>query len=495
MADVQTLPPTTVTDLRHQVSGPVFVRGDAELADEVACFNTNGGVHDPAIVVGAANPDDVSAAVRFAAEHGLPVRVQATGHGPGPRAKNGMIVSTERLTTVQLDPTARRVTLGAGCQWHRIVTAAAPFGLAPITGSSVTVGAVGHTMGGGIGPLIRSHGFSSDWARGFRLVTANGQILTVDARTHPDLFWALRGGKGGFGIVTEMTLELPHIPVLYAGRLVFEGAANIEAALRAWVSWLPSAADDVSTSVALAPAHGPDAAGGQRLHLRFVYPGPAADGARLVAPLRGAAPTVQDTVREMPLAEVHSIHGDPVDPLPLQSFCTELTGIDQDFASAFLARVGPRTEAPFAESEIRHLGGVAAQDVVDPGAVGGRGGALMLRLVIEDPTVAPRASEIAAGLFADAGARKFSTTNVNFAGSMSKRPAFERSWPEPMRRQLAEVRAAYDPDGLFPFGPAPVQDAPPQAAVPPVPEAPTIRPRRIFDVRRWFGRHTGQPLR
>lgn len=497
MTDLQTLPATTVARLRAQVSGPVFVRGDAGLADEVACFNLNGGVHDPDIVVGAASTADVSAAVRFAVEQDLAVRVQATGHGPGPRAKSGMIVSTERLTVVHLDPTSRRVTLGAGSQWHRIVTEAAPFGLAPITGSSVTVGAVGHTMGGGIGPMIRSHGYSSDWALGFRLVTADGEVVTADPQTHPDLFWALRGGKGGFGIVTEMTLELPHVPALYAGRLIFGGAENIEAALRTWVDWLPSAAGDVSTSIALAPAHGAGGHGDLQLHLRFVHPGGAEEGAELVAPLRAAAPTVHDTVGELPLADVHSIHGDPVDPMPLQSFCTELTGIDQDFVTAFLARLGPGTNTPFAESEIRHLGGDAAQDVINPGAVGGRGGALMLRLVIEDPAVASRASEIAAGVFADAGDRKFAVTNVNFAGSMSKRPAFERSWPESMRRQLAEVRATYDPNGLFPFGPgpAPAPDAAPAAAtgtdgmaLAPVPVPTDDRPhgRRLFDPRSWF---------
>lgn len=498
MPDLQTLPATAVSRLRAEVSGPVLLRGDVGLAEEVACFNINGGEHDPDIVVGAADAADVATAVRFAADNGLPVRVQATGHGPGPRAEDGMIVSIARLTAIRLDPIARRVTLGAGAQWHRIVSEAAPFGLVPITGSSVTVGAVGHTMGGGMGPMIRSHGFSSDWARGFRLVTADGEIVSADAHTHPDLFWALRGGKGGLGIVTEMTLELPHVPVLYAGSLVFEGADNIEAALRAWVAWLPSAADDVSTSVALAPAHVDHGHGAQQLHLRFVYPGAATEGARLIAPLRAAAPAVRDTVGDLPLAEVHSIHGDPVDPLPLQSFCTELTGIDQDLVTAFLALLGPGTDAPFAESEIRHLGGAAAQ-VFDPGAVGGRGGALMLRLVIEDPKVAPQAAKIAAEVFAAAEAWKFGITNANFAGSMSKRPAFERSWPEVMRRQLAEVRERYDPNGLFPFGPGPIPDAAPPVAAPPLDAAPGpakiaagTRLHRFLDLRRWFGQRSGQ---
>lgn len=101
-----------------------------------------------------------------------------------------------------------------------------------MVGSSVTVGAVGYTLGGGIGPLIRSHGFSSDWVRGLRVVTASGEIVTADSESNPDLFWALRGGKGRLGVVTEMTLELVPLPELYAGGLYFEGGDHIETALR-----------------------------------------------------------------------------------------------------------------------------------------------------------------------------------------------------------------------------------------------------------------------
>ncbi|HEY5223537.1 MAG TPA: FAD-binding oxidoreductase [Microbacteriaceae bacterium] len=221
--DSEPITPESIAELRARVTGPVFARGDQGAAAEVACFNRS-RTQDPDVVVGATNDADVVAAVRFAVQNRLLVRIQATGHGSGKTPAGGMMITTRRMDTLQLDPRTRLATIGAGVQWQRVVETAAAFELAPIVGSSVTVGAVGYTLGGGLGPLARSHGFSSDWVRGFRVVTAAGDIITADAHSNPDLFWALRGGKGGFGVVTEMTIELAPMPALYVGGLLFEGA-------------------------------------------------------------------------------------------------------------------------------------------------------------------------------------------------------------------------------------------------------------------------------
>src|SRR5690606_19123007 len=140
--------------------------------------------------------------------------------------------------------------IGAGVRWRAVQAAAAAHGLTGITGSSTSVGAIGFTLGGGLGPLARSHGFSSDYVRGFEVVTGTGELVTANADENPELFWALRGGKVGLGVVTTMQLQLVPLATVYAGALYF-AEQHIEAALRGWIDWMPTAPDDVTTSISI----------------------------------------------------------------------------------------------------------------------------------------------------------------------------------------------------------------------------------------------------
>jgi FAD/FMN-containing dehydrogenase len=216
--------------LASRVSGPVLTPADGGFAEEVSGQNLAFS-HTPEVAVGATSADDVAEAVKFADANGLHVSVLATGHGSHAVVSSGMLITTRRLDRVTVDAQARLATIGAGARWGAVVAAAAQHGLAPITGSSTNVGVVGYLLGGGLGPLSRSHGFSSDYLRSVTIVTADGETVVAD---DGDLFWALRGGKGGFGVVTEVVLGLVPIDHLYAGALVFE-EQHIETVLRAWV--------------------------------------------------------------------------------------------------------------------------------------------------------------------------------------------------------------------------------------------------------------------
>lgn len=445
-----------VSSLRAAVTGEVFERGDVGMAEHVTTQNTL-IQHEPELAVVVADEADVSTAVRFAAEHDLPVSVQSTGHGAWKPIASGLLVVTSRLDTVSVDTDERVATIGAGARWSAVIDEAARHGLAPITGSSPHVGAVGYTLGGGLGPLARSHGFSADWVRGFRVVIADGTVAIATTAENPELFWALRGGKGGLGIVTQMRLELVPLKTIYAGSLFFD-TPDVETALRAWVDWTRTAPDDVTTSVALlsmppieeipAPFRGRFL-----LSLRFAYPGDPAVGAQLLQPLRQAAPVYVDGVDEITTTAMGSIHADPDEPSPLWDFGMLLKPIDQDFVSELLASFGPDADSPFVATEIRHLGGATRHDVEGGSAVGGRNGAFTFTLIGVVPPLFER-MPVVTNAFLERAKRWISPeTNINFSSRVETPEHFAQAWPPATFERLARVRETYDPDGLFAFGP------------------------------------------
>jgi hypothetical protein len=445
--------------LASQLSGPLFLRGDEGIAAEVAAFNA-AVRHAPDVVVGAKSAADVAAAVGFAAKHGLTVTVQATGHGAATPITSGMLITTSRLDSSKLDPATRVASIGAGSRWLPVVTAGAQHGLAPICGSSPNVGAIGYTLGGGIGPLGRTFGFSSDYIRGFDVVTADGQIRRADPSQNPDLFWALRGGKGGLGVVTSMDFELVPLKTLYGGGL-FYAVEHIETALRAWVDWTKQVPDTVNSSVALIRFPPLDAIpaplrGRTLLHLRYAFIGDATEGARHLAPLRGAAPVYIDGIAEMKADAVGTIHNDPPGPLPAWVRGMLLKPIDQDFVTTVINTVGPKVQVPLVAVEIRHLGGAFARVPAGGDAVGGRRSAYTFNLVgapVPDlfATVLPR--------LADNVTRAIEgwvspETNVNFAIPFLSAQQYASCWPTDARDRLEKIRAQYDPARLFTFAPS-----------------------------------------
>jgi FAD/FMN-containing dehydrogenase len=333
-------------------------------------------------------------------------------------------------------------TVGAGAKWAAVIAAAAPHGLAPITGSSATVGVVGYLLGGGFGPLARSHGISSDYLVGATVVTGAGEVVDADA----DHLWALRGGKFGLGIVVELRVRLVPLRSLYAGALIFD-EANIEAALRAWVDYTVTADANVSTSVAIAnfpPIDRiPEPLRGRRvLALRFAYPGASADGERLAAPLRAAAPIYIDDLREIAAADVAKIHNDPPGPLPTWARGALLDRVDQQFASTLLGHVGIRTAAPFIVAEVRHLGNATTRDVPSGSAVGGRSASFAVSLIgVPQPElfaeVIPRAAD---GILASFAPWRSTEENINFLGEPAEPARIERAWPPEVRARLDKVR-------------------------------------------------------
>ncbi|MFF4596918.1 FAD-binding oxidoreductase [Amycolatopsis sp. NPDC001319] len=276
-----------------------FTPGQDGYREEIAGFQT-GIESTPKLVVAATTADDVAEAVRHAAARDLPVAVQATGHGLRAPA-DGVLISTRRMTGVEIDPVDAVARVEAGTTWGKVLEAAAEHGLAPLSGSAPGVGVVGYTLGGGFSLLGRRYGLASGQVRSADVVTADG---TLERTT--DL---------GAGVITALEFGLVPVTGLYGGGLYFDTPKPADV-LRTWRDWTADQPDTLTTSLALIPYPDlpmvPEPLRGKHIaHVRVAYLGD--DGPRLVAPLRALGPLV-DTLDTMPFTDSGSIAAEPPHP-------------------------------------------------------------------------------------------------------------------------------------------------------------------------------------
>jgi len=410
--------------------------------------------HHPEAIVEATRPADVVAAVRMATSAGRPVAVMNTGHGPSVAADGAVLVRTGRMDRVDVDPVRRTARIECGAAWREVIEASAPYGLAPLNGSSPHVGAVGYTVGGGVGLLARRFGFAADHVRWFDVVTADGRHRHVSAAADadPDLYWALRGAGGNFGVITAMEVDLFPVATLLGGELGFEAEAS-EEVLHAYADWARDVPETMASSVLLLGY--PDDAtvprelrGRHVTHVRIAFTGDDhAEGYQLVELLRRIGPRVVDTVRPMPYAEIGTIHHEPTDqPVPAFDRNILLSDFDQDAASVLFKYAGPGANPPFL-AEVRAWGGALSRPPTVPNAVGGRDAAYSL-LAISDPVPENRASR---DELLDA-MEPWATgmTYPNFSGVEDTTvEAVRRAYrPEDFAR-LRSIKAVYDPHNVF----------------------------------------------
>ena len=410
--------------------------------------------HSPEVLVNAAGPEDVQDAVRLAAERSLPVAVQATGHGMARSADGAVLVSTRALTGVQIDRQARTARVEAGVRAGQLIAEAAKFGLAPLTGASPLVGVVGYTLGGGLGPLGRAHGYSADRVRELSVVTADGELRTASSEANADLAWASLGGKGNFGVVTSLELELVEVSRLYGGGLYFPGELAAEV-LHTWREWTATVPDQMSSSVVVVrfpPLETvPELLRGRFVvHVRIAYLGSTADGERLVAPLRAIGSTIIDSVADMPYTDVASIHQDPTTPAPVRDRSALLSALEPSTVDVLLRIVGPDAEGPVPAVELRHLGGALARPAAHPNAISFREAAFTVFTVGVAPPDAVAEFRARQQAVVDALAPwRLGGPFVSFMGlDLDVAEVATAYHPETYQR-LREVKTAYDPDNLF----------------------------------------------
>ena len=355
-----------------------------------------------------------------------------------------------RFDRVEVDPETRIATIGGGARWKAVIDAAAPHGLLPVIGSTSHVGAVGYLLGGGIGAIVRSHGFSSDYVESLTVVTAGGDVVEANASANPDLYWALCGGKAGFGVVLEVRVRLVELSTLYAGCLTF-AEEYIEPVVRGWLDWTRTAHPEVTTSTAIIAWPDdetvPALVRGKRvLMLRFAFPGDAAEGERIAAPLRALAPAIADTIGMLPAHRYDEIHNDPTTPVHAWINGVHLSHLDQAFADCWLERFGAGTSGSFALAELRHYGSPATVSGPRDDAVGGRDGQFTALLESVDPAFHAVDAPLAANEAMDAFAPwMMPTANVNMICDTTR----VKAWDAATQTRIDAVRADWDPDGVF----------------------------------------------
>ena len=445
-----------IQSLSAAVGGPVGMPDTPEYAAETLAFNA-AAVHRPGVVLGALNARDVAAGVKWAAERRLPVAVQATGHGADSAVEGGLLINTRRLQDLQIDPVAPTARVGAGVKWRSVLKASVPLGLVGLHGSSTDVGVVGYTVGGGLPLLGRAHGFAADHVRSMEVVTADGALRRIDAGAEPELFALMRGGKGNFGIVTELEFSLFPLGEFYGGGIIYPGA-DAATVLAAFREWLPTLPDDASPSISLLRLPDmefvPEPLRAQFVvHLRFAFLGTREKGDGLLAPMRAASRPLMDTAGPMSYLYVDQIHMDPADPLPFAAGGALLKDLGEETAADLLKLTGGGSDCPLLLVEIRPLGGALARPGALPDAVSGRHAAFLLFLLgFKMPPVAEAVAASIRGVLAGLAPHSTGYTLVNFHGEPGDETDRARAWSPSVYERMAAAKSSYDPDNLLRFG-------------------------------------------
>jgi hypothetical protein len=416
----------------------------------------------PAAVAFPADARDVQAVVRYAAANGLRIAPQRTGHNASPiESLDGVILlKTDRLDTVELDPQALRARVGAGVKWESVVPRASDLGLAVLHGSTPDVSIAGYGLGGGLGWYGRKHGLFTNSITAIELVTADGRLRRVDHDNEPELFWALRGGGGNFGVVTALEFRLFPISKVYAGALFFPWDRSSDV-LHAWREWIRTVPDEVTSvgrimqfpELELVPEH---MRGKSFAIVHTYFLGTEEDGIELLAPLRALGPAI-DTVRMVPPVELTEMHMDPPDPLPYLGEHLVLGDLPASAIDDFVVAAGPGSGSTLVSAEVRHAGGALGRGGEGHGALDKLPGEFVyfgIGLAPEDvSTAATRAS---LHRVTDSLRRYRSGSYLNFEEDPADPASF---YTGDTYRRLRQVKADVDPDELVlanhPIPPAP----------------------------------------
>jgi len=437
----------------HRLAGTMVLPGDDRFDQARQAWNLAVDQR-PAAVAFPESAADIAAAVGWAAERGLRVAAQGTGHNAGPLGSlaDTVLVKTGRMRGIQVDPHTRTARVEAGAVWLDVVHAAAAHGLAALAGSSPDVGVAGYTLGGGMSFLGRRYGLAANNVRAIEMVTADGRRVRADREHESDLFWALRGGGGSFGIVTAIEFRLFPLTEAYAGILWYPMERGSEV-LHAWAELTRGGPPDELTTVGrflnLPPIPKiPEPVRGKSFVIVEAYHlGDPAQADALLAPLRGLGP-VNDTIATVPIPALSHLHMDPEQPVPGAGDGLMIDQLPGAAIDAFVQAAGPGAAFPLLSVEIRHLGGEFARARPGNGALASidAGYALYAVGMTPVPELIPPVTaqvETVKNALASWAARQM---YLNFAETQHPAAPF---WTEQAYQRLRRIKANADPADMI----------------------------------------------
>ncbi|HEY7537687.1 MAG TPA: FAD-binding oxidoreductase [Gaiellaceae bacterium] len=443
--------PHALASLSERITGTVAFPDDPSWDAARQAYNLTIDQR-PVAVAFPEDERDVQEIVRYATAHGLRIAPQRTGHNAAPLGSldDTILLKTDRLDTVEIEAEALRARVGAGVKWESVVPRASELGLAVLHGSTPDVSIVGYGLGGGLGWYGRKHGLFTNSITAIELVTADGRLRRVDAGHEPELFWALRGGGGNFGIVTALEFKLFPISEVYAGALFFPWERSAEV-LHAWLEWTQTVPDEVTSVgriIQFPPLDEvPEPMRGRAFVIVHAYfLGSEAEGARLLAPLRALGPEI-DTIAMVPPVALSEMHMDPPDPVPYLGEHLVLDRLPASAIDSFVAVAGPGSGSTLVSVEIRHAGGALGRGGADHGALDKLPGEYVyfgIGMVLDEASAAATRDDLHR---VTGSLRPYrSGSYLNFEEEQADPASF---YGEMTYRRLREVKAALDPGELF----------------------------------------------
>ncbi|CAN5479380.1 FAD-binding oxidoreductase [soil metagenome] len=443
--------PVELAGFREDLKGHVLAPGEERYETARAVWNT---AYDrrPALIVRAADADDVARTVRLARDSGLPLAVRSGGHSMAAHCTvdDGIVLDLRDMRALDIDPERRLAWAEPGLTSGELTAAAHAHGLTVPFGDTASVGIGGITLGGGIGWLARKHGMTIDHLASVEIVTADGQQLTASAEENPDLFWALRGGGGNFGVVTRFQYRLQPLDMVLGGAIVLPATRDI---VRSIVRIAESAPDELTVIAMLmhappAPFIPADQHGALVVMVGLVYAGDPEEGQRAVAPFRALATPVADLVSPMPYPAIYQLTAEGSEPMPSTARSMFMRTLDDGTIDAMFERLSQAT-SPMAMVQIRVLGGAMSRVSADATAFGHRNEPILLAIITPFMGAASAADHVA--WTEDFWAHVSGNASGAYTGFLADEgeARIRQAYPSETYARLRALKRRYDPTNLF----------------------------------------------
>ena len=440
----------SIPSLRSTFNGRVIAPGDPEY-DEARTVFYGGIDRRPAVILRVADATEVSRVVSLAREMGLEIAIRSGGHSIAGHcvSDGGIVLDLSDMRALEIDIERRTAWAEAGLTTGEYTTAAGAYGLATGFGDTGSVGIGGITLGGGVGYLVRKYGLTIDDLLAAEIVTADGQLLHIDAEKHPDLFWAIRGGGGNFGVVTRFQFRLHELDSVVGGMLILPAAPDV---IAGFIAEAESAPEELSTiaNVMTAPPMPflPAEVHGKLIIMAMlVYVGEAEAGERVIAPFRALATPIADMVRPMHYPEIYPPEEGSYHPVA-ESRTMFVDAIDRPVAEMILDHLWASTGS-MAVAQLRVLGGAMARVPADATAFAHRESRIMVNLAALYERPEEKAThEVWVADFASALLQSDKGAYVNFLGEEGE-DRIRAAYPGSTWDRLAAIKARYDPTNLF----------------------------------------------